>query len=148
MGCTYHGDNPTHTSTKDHKALGQRGLANNRGRSMVVFLLLVIVAILLFGAGAVTGAIASLGRLGMMLLVGAIILGIVQKVPAWCWWTLAGVVLVPMVGLMIFAMVQDDAPKARKPANGYTPRPGASQGEIDDVNAHYDRLRRQHLNDK
>jgi uncharacterized membrane protein YccC len=55
---------------------------------MVVFLLLVIIAILLFGSSAVLGAIGWV--LGAIVLVIAVALGasVAAQVPAWLWWTL------------------------------------------------------------
>jgi len=55
---------------------------------MIVFLLLVIIAILLFGSSAVLGAIGWV--LGAIVLVIAVALGAsaAAQVPAWLWWTL------------------------------------------------------------
>lgn len=64
---------------------------------MIVFLLLVIIAILLFGAGAVRGAIGSI-LAGAALLIGLMYLIVAaQQIPAWVWWTI-GIVIVGGVG--------------------------------------------------
>ena len=69
---------------------------------MVVFLLLVIIAILLFGSSAVLGAIGWV--LGAIVLVIAVALGAsaAAQVPAWLWWTLGLLIGGAILGLYLW----------------------------------------------
>lgn len=66
---------------------------------MIIFLLLVIIAILLFGSSAVLGVIGFV--LGFIVLVIALTLGasILATVPTWAWWATAVVVGGPVIYL-------------------------------------------------
>jgi ABC-type multidrug transport system fused ATPase/permease subunit len=68
---------------------------------MIIFLLLVIIAILLFGSSAVLGVIGFV--LGFIVLVFALTLGAsaLATVPAWGWWTMAVVVGGPLIYFVI-----------------------------------------------
>lgn len=67
---------------------------------MIVFLLLVIIAIMLFGSSAVLGVVGFV--LGFIVLVIALSIGasVIASVPAWAWWTIAVVVAVPVIYLI------------------------------------------------
>ena len=81
---------------------------------MVVFLLLVIVAILLFGASAITGAVMSVGRLALGVLVLAIVIGLFSDLPSWCWLIIGGLMVAGLIGLIwIFAEAAEDEAKGR-----------------------------------
>lgn len=69
---------------------------------MVVFLLLVIIAILLFGSSAVLGAIGWV--LGAIVLVIAVALGAsaAAQVPAWLWWTIGLLIGGAILGLYLW----------------------------------------------
>jgi hypothetical protein len=67
---------------------------------MIVFLLLMIVAILLLGVGAITGAITALSRIALLMIVIAVGLGLAQKVPAWCWIALVATLVIGATSLI------------------------------------------------
>jgi hypothetical protein len=69
---------------------------------MVIFLLLVIIAILLFGSSAVLGAIGWV--LGAIVLVFAVALGAsaAAQVPAWVWWSLGLLIGGSILGLYLW----------------------------------------------
>lgn len=67
---------------------------------MIVFLLLIVVAILLFGASAILRAGLGLLKLGLAILVLAVGIGLVSKVPGWAWaalWSAIGFLAVALV---------------------------------------------------
>jgi len=67
---------------------------------VIVFLLLVIIAIMLFGSSAVLGVVGFV--LGFIVLVIALSIGasVIASVPAWAWWTIAVVVGGPIIYLV------------------------------------------------
>ena len=73
---------------------------------MILFLLLVIVAILLFGASAVIGAAGRI--LGFIALLAALFVAVLiaKEVPAWFWWTCGIVVGGGILALSILYQIE------------------------------------------
>lgn len=66
---------------------------------MVVFLLLLILAVLLFGADAIKGFAFGLTKFAAMVFLVAVIFGLTQDVPGWVW----GILIALVVG--VFALL-------------------------------------------
>lgn len=91
---------------------------------MVIFLLLIIIAILLLGAGAVMGALRAAAGFALLLLTTAIVFGVAMKVPTWCWWSLAALGGIGLIGIfVIFQQADEDSARLAASKRGETPAP-------------------------